>query len=167
MQTTSDYNLATTTALAFLSAVMMLSACGPRTSTAADPGYQATPNSGTAKCNSSPSLKEDSDEPITFYKDVLPILDASTTGRVYKCTVCHSFYSKPSGSNSVDKIERIIDSVESGRMPLEGGDRVSPGEIQVLKLWRATGFQEGDPSDFESDIKLTPDSNSNCNSNQQ
>jgi hypothetical protein len=105
---------------------------------------------------------QDSGE-LTFFKDVLPILDSRKTGEVYKCTTCHSAYRQPDGSNSVDKIEQIISAIsEGGSMPTSG-DKVKPEYIEKIRQWQVEGFVSGDISQFKANIDNSSDANADGN----
>jgi hypothetical protein len=90
---------------------------------------------------------------LTFYQDILPILKANTAGHSYKCTTCHAHYSEPDGLNSVPEINRIIDSMESGRMPLSS-NRVPKKLIDVFRVWQKHGFRTGNRNDPERSSKI-------------
>ena len=83
---------------------------------------------------------------VTFYRDLLPILTANTRQRPYKCTTCHAHYETPEGLSNVPEVERIVDSLNKGRMP-RSNSRVSEDEIKLFESWRLQGFLPGDPKD--------------------
>lgn len=80
---------------------------------------------------------------ITFYQDILPILQANTADHSYKCTTCHAHYAEPEGLNNVPEINRIIDSMESGRMP-RSNNKVPKQLIDMFRTWQRHGFRTGD-----------------------
>jgi hypothetical protein len=80
---------------------------------------------------------------INFYQDILPILQANTAGHSYKCTTCHAHYAEAEGLNNVPEINRIIDSMETGRMP-RSNNKVSKKFIDMFRTWQKQGFRTGD-----------------------
>lgn len=80
---------------------------------------------------------------VTFYGDLLPILRSQSKDKVYKCTTCHAHYNKPDSMNNLDEINRVIESMENGRMP-RGGDFVPKDKIEMFRIWQLQGFQLGD-----------------------
>lgn len=82
---------------------------------------------------------------VTFYGDLLPILSSNVDGKVYKCTTCHADMAKPDALNTVDKVNRAIESMENGRMP-RPGNPVPKDKIELFRIWQLQGFQEGDPN---------------------
>ncbi len=80
----------------------------------------------------------------TFYQDVLTVLKKNTLGQNYKCLVCHALYSDPKIVSVPRTADDIINSIEAGRMPLNG-DAVSASDLEVLKTWRRSGMQIGTP----------------------
>lgn len=102
-------------------------------------------------CSSSSALvaddtgkKNDGTKAVTFYGDLLPILSSNVADHSYKCTTCHAHYAKPKGLNNVEEVERVVESMRSGRMP-RGGDPVPAEMIELFTMWRIQGFQEGSP----------------------
>ena len=90
---------------------------------------------------------------LTFYQDILPILKANVAGHSYKCTTCHAHYSEPEGLNSVLEINRITDSMESGRMP-RSNNRVPKELIDVFRAWQKLGFRAGNRNAPERASKI-------------
>lgn len=90
---------------------------------------------------------------ITFYKDVLPILSSNKAGAAHKCTTCHAHYNDPNGLNNVGEVDRIVEALETGRMP-RGGDRVPKEKINLIRTWQLQGFQNGSPSDTPSQLAV-------------
>ena len=125
-------------------AILLFTACND-----APPVESAAPNCGEvggALADPDPDTETGAVEPdfITFYGDLLPILSSNGKDQAYKCTTCHAHYMKPSGLNNVREVERIVESLRSGRMP-RGGDPVTSAKIELFSMWRLQGFKEGIP----------------------
>lgn len=86
----------------------------------------------------------EADDVVTFYGDLLPILDADEGTTVHKCTTCHAHYAKPEGLNSVREVESVVESMRNGRMP-RVGTRVPNEQIELFNKWRLQGFKVGVP----------------------
>jgi hypothetical protein len=80
---------------------------------------------------------------VTFYKDILPLLNTNLPDRQYECTQCHASYADPAVVAKASLVDDIIASVESGFMPMNEGPRMRKEDIEVLKLWRRSGMQIG------------------------
>lgn len=78
----------------------------------------------------------------TFFGDVLPLFNAATPGRTYRCAVCHANYGNYDSVAKEGVVLAIISSLEDGSMPLNG-DPVKVEEINSLKLWLAAGMPKG------------------------
>lgn len=116
-------------------ALLLLSGCSGSVSPQAE-----VPTPACSPSSSALAL-EDSDG-VTFYGDLLPVLSSNKSGEVYKCTTCHAHYGKPDGMNNVRELERVVESMRSGRMP-RGGDRVPAALIELFSMWRLQGFKDG------------------------
>ena len=111
------------------------------------------------------------DRSLTYYGDILPILESARDNYVYKCTTCHADYLTAERVARVKEVELILASVESGSMPLKG-DRMDPYFIEIFRRWRLTGLKIGDknrrgqfrppPKTDRSDNPGTPNSTSGC-----
>lgn len=119
-------------------AVLSLSSCAVQNPPQA-PEFKCSPATGAALQDGVPAQ-------ITYYRDILPILSSSKDGAAYKCTTCHAHYGEPNGLNNVGEVDRIVESLETGRMP-RGGDRVPKERINLIRTWQLQGFQNGQPSD--------------------
>lgn len=110
----------------------------------AEPARVDSTNPGCTSSTGATLASEGDAEPkvITFYGDILPILSSNAADSTYKCTTCHAHYSKPKGMNNVPELERVVESMRSGRMP-RGGDPVPADKIELFTMWRLQGFQEG------------------------
>jgi hypothetical protein len=121
----------------------------PASSTCGTSATQATPAppSGPPAVASltDPTTKTPSVKQITFYGDLLPILNSVQTGAVYKCTTCHANYATPDGMNSQDELNRVVQSMQDGSMP-RSGQLVPQALIDEFKVWGVEGFPPGDPS---------------------
>lgn len=84
----------------------------------------------------SPSLKPSAP---TFEKDVLPILGASETQRIYRCTVCHATFNDYDVVAKPAVVQSMITSMENGRMPVNG-DKVKAADLNVIRAWFAAGM---------------------------
>jgi len=124
-------------------AVISLSSCAVQNPPQA-PGFTCSPATGAALQDGVPAQ-------ITYYRDILPILSSSRDGAAYKCTTCHAHYGEPNGLNNVGEVDRIVESLETGRMP-RGGDRVPKERINLIRTWQLQGFQNGQPSDTPAQL---------------
>lgn len=84
---------------------------------------------------------------VTFYADILPILDSKTN----KCTVCHPGYFKPSSLENGDEIDRVLTQVRSGEMPPEEDKQLRPEEVELLEQWKEAGLERGSEADAEAE----------------
>ena len=109
------------------------------------------------------------DTPVTFYKDVLPVLQAN-------CQSCHrpgqvGPFSLTTYKDAARWADACLEEVKGRRMPpwkpdpnplLAGQRTVPPAAVAVLEKWVAQGMPEGDPTDapaaaaFADDWTLGP-----------
>ncbi len=108
----------------------------PPSSTGTPPNGTTPPSSGGGGGGAAGGEKV-----VTFYGDVLPFLSSNAAGSAYKCTTCHAHYNAPDGLNSVGEVDRMINAMESGRMP-RGGDPVPADKVALLRKWQLQGFKE-------------------------
>ena len=62
---------------------------------------------------------------------VQPILNSQESGRVYKCTTCHSQYTEQDYVMTEAGLSEIIRSVSGGKMPL-GGTPMAAADVEAL-----------------------------------
>lgn len=75
-------------------------------------------------------------EVISFTQHVEPMLSSQADGFVYKCTVCHTNYSRAAEVQKA--LDTILDSIRAKRMPT-GGDPVRDFDVELLERWRSEG----------------------------
>jgi hypothetical protein len=109
---------------------------------------------GSGPGSNRPTLSSSPAKAITFYQDVLPILEMNESGRNYTCIRCHPSYRNYEIASRSSTADLIISSVSTGFMPLNEGPRMRAEDIAVLKQWRQTGMQEGTPPANQADLSL-------------
>jgi hypothetical protein len=83
---------------------------------------------------------------VSFEADVLPILKSNTTGKVYKCTVCHGYMLKEDAITE-KSARNIVKFSTDKSMPLskeEGAtsDKVQEADIAILNQWVTEKFTQ-------------------------
>ena len=146
-----------TTLLAVALGAALLAAGCNGSQQSVDPGYQGDTSCVGSQGSSGSAVAPALTEPVpqvTFYGDILPILESAGPGVTYKCTTCHVNYFQPSALSSIDSVTQAINDMQQGRMPV-GGNVVPSFRIQLFQIWQLQGFQVGNPNQKVAPLTAT------------